>query len=55
MSMNGIKPKHRSLGQSAMIRTRVGMGFESAGRTVSAAEASRNTASFFRAGANRHG
>jgi hypothetical protein len=55
MNLNDIKPKRRSLGQSAMIRTRVGMGFETAGRAVSASEASRKTAAFFDTGTRRQG
>jgi len=54
MTMNGIRPMRRSLGQSAMIRTRVGMAFEATGHAVGEAKASRNTAAFFRAGARRH-
>jgi hypothetical protein len=55
MNMNDIKPTRRTLGQSAIIRTRIGMGFKTAGRTVSAAEASRKTAAFFRAADRRQG
>jgi hypothetical protein len=55
MTLNGIRPKRRSLGQNAMIRARVGMGFETAGRTRSAAEASRDTAAFFGAGSRHRG
>jgi hypothetical protein len=54
MTMNGIRPMRRSLSQSAMIRTRVGMAFEAAGHAVGEAKASQNTAAFFRLGARRH-
>ena len=55
MTMNQIRPMRRSLGQSAMIRTRVGMAFEAAGHAVGETQASRNTAAFFRIGTRRHG
>lgn len=49
MNIKDIRPKRWTLGQSAMIRTRVAIGFETAGSTVNAAEASRKTAAFFSA------
>lgn len=49
MTMNDFGPKRRTLGQSAMIRTRVGIGFETVGSTVNAAEAAPKTAAFFSA------
>lgn len=55
MNMNDIRPRRRTLDQSAMIRTRVAMGFEAAGSIDSAAEALRKTAALFRAGARRRG
>lgn len=55
MTTNQIRPMRRSLGQRAMIRTRVGMAFEAAGHAVSETQASRNTAAFFRAGMRRRG
>jgi hypothetical protein len=53
MTMNGIRPMRRSLGQSAMIRTRIGVAFEAVGHAVNETEASRNTAAFFRRGMRR--
>ncbi len=54
MTMNGVRPMRRSLSQNAMIRTRVGMAFEAVGHAVGEAQASRNTAAFFRTDARRH-